>query len=557
MTKHERKVWIFGLDSGDFRIIDPLIQAGRLPNLARLIDHGVRSSLISVIPPISPSAWVTLLTGVNPGKHGVLGFRNYDLSKYSGHSQVYTTSQCYRGRSLLEMASRAGKKVCAVAVPMTYPPFPVNGFLLSGFPRPYEAEPPVYPKREAANLGRWNVEGDPSDRHLPIDKKIAVEEYWLNRHHEIALAKLGQPGWDLFFYVMSNTDHIGHFFWRLHDTSSPEYDAELARRYGDQLARHYELADRNIGDILNLADENTTVFVLSDHGTGAYPTRYFHFNSWLRSQGMLKAQDSSQRQRLLSKSLLTLRRRVLPRGVVDSIRNLLGRGLSEQLFSISKNTSLIDWRSTQAYAITVFEFLVGIHINLQGRQPAGVVEPHEYETLRADLIHRLKSIEDPETGSLVVDKAFRREDLYSGGYVGDFFDIFVLLNRQYKGGDRLDVLSSPVERTALRNWSGTHRMTGILIAYGHGVRQGEEIGPCRLLDMTPTILYAAGLPIPGYMDGHVITSLFSSSFVRQTPILESSEEGDSYSTQLSHDEPLSEAEKRSLEDHLRSLGYIE
>src|SRR5579883_3412864 len=118
---------IFGVDGLSFRILQPLIERGDLPNFARLQREGVVSELISTVPPMTPPAWMSLVTGLKPAKHGVYDFWQYDER---GEGRLVTRRR--GGSAIWNMLSEYGKAVVVVNVPLTYPPEAVRGVLLSG-----------------------------------------------------------------------------------------------------------------------------------------------------------------------------------------------------------------------------------------------------------------------------------------------------------------------------------------------------------------------------------------------------------------------------------------
>lgn len=127
------KVMVIGLDGATFRVIDPLVARGELPGLARLMAGGTRGTLESTLPPLSPTAWASFITGKNPGKHGIFDFLrrrpgSYEFLPVNGAS--------IRARTLWSRLSEGGVRVGVVNVPMTYPPPPVNGFIISGMDSP-------------------------------------------------------------------------------------------------------------------------------------------------------------------------------------------------------------------------------------------------------------------------------------------------------------------------------------------------------------------------------------------------------------------------------------
>ncbi len=138
----KRKVFILGLDGATFDLIDPFIKEGELPNLASIIQEGVRAKLNSTILSHSPPAWTSFATGKNPGKHGILGFTKMSSDSYE-LKLVYGSHN--KAKTLWETLSEKGKKVIVMNIPMTYPPKPVNGLLVSGLDAPSTSSQFTYP----------------------------------------------------------------------------------------------------------------------------------------------------------------------------------------------------------------------------------------------------------------------------------------------------------------------------------------------------------------------------------------------------------------------------
>ena len=307
------RVLVIGLDGATWSIAEPLIAAGRMPTLARLVAEGTAGSLASTVPPISAAAWVSFLTGQNPGRHGVYQFRKLDMRQYGGYRDEFATSHDYAGRSFLELVGQRGRSVGSIGVPMTYPPFPVNGFLVSGFPRPFGPQAHVYPPEMAAELGRWDAVQDSFNFSLSAQATVETSDYWVRKYTDIAQKALGQDRYDLFLVVWNSTDNIPHLFWKYTDPSYPAYDAAGAREFGEVINHQYEVADGEMGRLLAALPDaaNTTVLVMSDHGMGAYPHRQVNFNAWLAGQGLLtcKAGAGSQPS-LANRTISQLRKRL-------------------------------------------------------------------------------------------------------------------------------------------------------------------------------------------------------------------------------------------------------
>lgn len=549
------RVLVIGLDGATWTIARPLMEAGRMPNLARLVAEGTAGPLASTMPPISAAAWVTFLTGQNPGRHGVYQFRKMNLRQYGGYREEFATSRDYQGRSFLDLAGQHGRRVAAVGVPMTYPPFPVNGFLVSGFPRPFGPKAHVYPPQLADQLGRWDEMPDNFNFSLSPEKTLEAADFWVRKYTEIALDALEREHFDLFLLVWNSTDNIPHLYWKYTDPSFPAYDSKGADRFGEVINHQYEVADTEIGRLLAaLPDpENTTVLVMSDHGMGPYPHRQVHLNAWLAGQGLLVARNGAAGQpNLLNRTIRALRQQ-MPTQWRHRLREHLPHRLWAGLFAYQQNLNLVNWAHTQAYRLAVFPSVEGIVINLRGRQAQGIVEPGAaYETLRDRLLAGLAKLRDPETGQPIVARASRREELFEGPYLDEIPDILVELNESYTGGSELSgPLVTPVPLARLSKYSASHHPMGLFALRGPGIRRGAWLEGVAIVDLAPTLLHMMGLPVASSMDGRVLQEVFESEARRPVryadyAIGRGSDDGGS----------LTNEEEAAIREQLAGLGYL-
>jgi len=160
-----------------------------------------------------------------------------------------------------------------------------------------------------------------------------------------------------------------------------------------------------------------------------------------------------------------------------------------------------------------------IYVNLAGRRPQGIVQPEEYEGLREEIIEKALEIRDPHSGEPVVERAYRREELYFGRYLERMPDIILVPRRyEYMAFGHADFGSHRLVEPIF-GLSGHHRPQGVIILWGEKVKGGETIEGARIIDLAPTILYLMGVPIPVDMDGQVLTEALKPEFVSQNPPL--------------------------------------
>src|ERR1700730_431659 len=137
------RVLLFGVDGLTYSILNPLMERGLLPNFQRVRDNGVQSVLKSTTPPMTPPAWMSISTGLPPAKHGVYDFWEYEQTENGPRPHVVTHRK--GGKAIWNILSDWGKRVTVANVPMTYPPEPVNGIMLSGYMAPDMRADVTYP----------------------------------------------------------------------------------------------------------------------------------------------------------------------------------------------------------------------------------------------------------------------------------------------------------------------------------------------------------------------------------------------------------------------------
>src|SRR5579863_8278207 len=146
---------IFGVDGLTFRILDPLIERGDLPNFRKLRERGCEATLESKYPPLTPAAWTSLSTGLKPAQHGVYDFWEYEEQHTKGEARAaHVQTRRKGGKAIWNILSEYGKQVLVINVPSTYPPEPVNGIMISGYMTPSSDTDFTYPSAFKEELYR-------------------------------------------------------------------------------------------------------------------------------------------------------------------------------------------------------------------------------------------------------------------------------------------------------------------------------------------------------------------------------------------------------------------
>ncbi|MBS3785128.1 MAG: alkaline phosphatase family protein, partial [Anaerolineae bacterium] len=420
------RVLIVGLDGATFDLLGPWLREGSLPNLAAIANNGAVGQLESTIPPNSAPAWTSFMTGMNPGKHGVYGFTRVEPDE--SYAIKVNSGAVRRAQSAWQILTERGLRCIQINMPMTYPPEPINGLVVTGIDTPGLESVFTYPPELRHEILRllpdylldvrsWGVTAVGERRAHVLDDILRM----VDSRRQLSLHLMSTQAWNVFAVIFTATDRAQHFFWRFLDPTHPLYDPVEAPQYHDAILRVYQEVDSALGEILEGCDEDTTVIVMSDHGFGPQ-RKLFRINQWLLRNGFLELahMHSSDLGDRLSRAaqkewyrvldgLQRLVRTKLPDTTKDQLKRLFPH-LREQVAS-QILFSGVDWSKTQAYHTA--EFPGSIRVNLKGREVNGIVEPgSEYQRVCEEIGSALEELVDPDTGERIVERVFRRDELY-------------------------------------------------------------------------------------------------------------------------------------------------
>jgi predicted AlkP superfamily phosphohydrolase/phosphomutase len=523
------RVLLIGIDGAEPTLVRQWINDGSLPNLGRLAERGSFLPCQSTIPPATFPAWTTCVTGVNPGKHGVFDFTEMAPGKYALR---FVNATYRRAPALWNVLSSAGKRVCVLGVPGTYPPEKINGVMVSGF------DSPVCTAVDASFVQ------PPSEYELVKDWRFAdfqeadIGEGWhemafnqlmsgIDAKERIALSLLKREPWDFFMIVFGESDTVAHHFWPYHDPNSPRHMPGMH----DAIRQIYARIDRAIGQLIAAAGEDRVVMIVSDHGFGGAGTGVIHINNWLAERGHLHFAASRD----------SLAKRLAMRFVPPSWQGRIFRALSGLAARAEGQSRFggIDWNKTIAWSEEL-NYFPSIRLNVRGREPHGQIDPSEYTAVCRKLCDELESWE-------VIQRAMPRDDIYDGPFVSNAPDIVLQLALEdgyshsclrSRGGPAFRRIS----RTEFvggkgKGMSGNHRAAGTLI-----ISEPVFCGAASLQDVAPTVLSLLSIPAAS-MDG---TSLVSGARTSASVVARAGAV-----TAYSPDQ------EREIESRLRKLGYFE
>ena len=524
-----KRAVIFGLDGATFTVLDDLVRRGVMPYLGRFMDTGTRGFLSSTVPPLTPIAWTSMITGRTPGHHGITGFFQYNAGNPPSVRVSSARHLCVE--TIWSMVSRKGMRASCFNFPVHDPPPKIEGSVIPGWVTwrwlKRNSHPPELIDRLKREVPGFDIK-DLGMRYSEEKKAIAgskLEEYdpWILLHTQrerqwfnVLRHSLVNDACQLTGVVFDGVDKLQHLLWKFLDPAlEPANPSAEFIRVRELCWTYFRQIDQFLEETVRLAGPETTVMITSDHGfTGTDEVLYI--NTWLEKEGFLTWKPQTE--------------------MAPEDSRELGDGLPYHLFAF-------DMTQTQAFSAEASSN--GIRINREN------LRDEEYEAFRCRLKDALLSrCVDPDTGERLISRVWYREEVFGGPKMEQAPDITLTLrDNGFFSVHRGDKVLKKRPETL-----GTHHPYGIFIAKGPAVRHGESIDPVRLVDITPTILYLLGLPVSAMLEGRVIEEALAPEYVAshqlRVDVEESEFEQDEFAEMAAEDDP-------QILERLKALGYIE
>ena len=482
---------LMGLDGATWNILNFIAKDEDLPNLKFLIRRGSWGALESTIPPVTGSAWLSIATGLNPGKTGVIDF----LKKDDNFGLTPVNSSDFRNKSFWDLLSKRGKKCLILDYPMLYPAYPLNGAIISTWGGKLDTSPKKIKQEIQDLVGDYDIIVPYHDEkyddidlffhdlNIALDKKIKVTEYLLERLN-----------WDLFVNVISFTDWIQHRMWHYIDENHPLYDETESQRIWPYFIDFWKRIDNIIGKMLKHTDY---MIIVSDHGMGP---QYGCFNlpKWLEIKGYVARKRSLK---LIFKRLLS--------PIADSpLKKLLPEKVKKKGRTFINIVSDLDLSKSKVYIIGHTIPFGAIYINSKNLNPKGIVNEEEYEKIKRTIVDSLLNLKDDINRDVKVT-VYDTKKIYSGNKIESLPDIIFTINN-WSCVIVKDFKANFLYKDApySNRHTGSHRLNGIFLAYGPDIKNGFEVKGLKIYDVAPTILHMFNAPIPKDMDGRVLTEIF-------------------------------------------------
>ncbi|UCF45783.1 MAG: alkaline phosphatase family protein [Myxococcales bacterium] len=573
---------VVGLDGFDLGLVEQF-GSEHLPHLHALMDRGVFAALESVRPPATLPNWTTFLTGVDPARHGV-----FDFTTRKGYRVRFSAGTARQVPTVFKRLDALGLRCACLSFPATWPPEELeHGIFVSGWDAPvaFEADrsfmwPPSLYDETVRRFGAPTFD-DVNEFHADapgwIDRLPEALERRVARKAGWARWLLARQDWDVFAVYFGESDTASHYLWAHHDPRSPRRPASVTPHQKHGLLRVYEALDEAVGSLLEAAGGNETeITVLSDHGSGGSSDKVLYLNRLLAEHGLLRFRKQRGRHGAGLKEIAL--RRFPPRLREKFFR--AGNAWLPSRLESNVRFGAIDMQNTVAFSDEL-NYFPGIHLNMSGREPHGIVRPEQRGETLLQVRAALLSTRDPWTGRPVFADVVPREELFEGPHLDRAPDL--LLDLHLDDGYSYNLMPSEPGPRQSRVWAsaapwrqsrftghhaagnpfrkltdaeklgkkgrslpGSHRSHGFMTLAGPSIRAVGRLD-AHIADLSATLLCRLGLSVPPSFKGRVLWEALRDALgASARPIPEAA--------------PLTPHATRNealVESRLRALGYIE
>lgn len=368
MTKTGKTV-IIGLDGVPYSMIKDFAESGVMPNTAELVSQGIFKKVQSSIPEVSSVAWSSIITGKNPGEHGIFGFTDLFEGTYKMRFPNFNDLKAspfwdeWPGQSVI------------INVPSTYPVRQMNGVHISGFVS-IAFEKSVYPKSLVSRLQEldYRLDVDSQKAHSSTELFLSDLDKTLDARIETYRYLWDNVDWRNFMLVFTGTDRLMHFLWDAYEDKS--------HKYHNIFLEHFGKIDRVIGEISNRLADDDLLIILSDHGFEKLNDDVY-ISHVLKEEGFLRFKDGQ-----------------------DVTLNNIDYG-------------------TKAFVLDPAR----IYLNLKGKYSCGTVEASESETLLDRLERSFGNLDI--NGQKVIRDIYRKHQVYTGAFLENAPDMVLVGNEGF------------------------------------------------------------------------------------------------------------------------------
>ncbi len=456
-----KRVFVLGLDAFTPELCFKRFR-DEMPNLSALMEKSAWGISNGVTPPLSCTSWVAFAKGKNPGESAMQGFTS--RKDFAYNKFFVANSTIIEKERIWDILSKQGKRCIVINVPVTYPPYDVNGIMISSFLTPNEDREYCYPREIKEEIDRIadgyviDVKGfKKKPKDIVFRELIEMEE----KRFKVTKEFIKSKEWDFFIMVTTGTDRIHHAFWADMDEGHPDHKKDTP--FKDAIKDYYRFIDEKIGEIAELLGKEDALLVMSDHGARDMHG-FVNVNEWLIKEGYME---------------------------------MLEYPKEPTLFDEAK----IDWGNTRVFCTG--NYIGRIFINLKGREPKGIVDERDYKALREEVREKLLGIRN-EDGEKMDTMVFRREEIYSGKHLEMQPDLIVHFDDLKWGASQMIGFGKLFSHTADKGRNAAnHYRRGMYLLKAEGVKPGKG-KDVDLIDLMPTVLKLMNEKIPQDVEGKPI-----------------------------------------------------
>ncbi|MBN1550192.1 alkaline phosphatase family protein [bacterium] len=458
-----RRVLILGLDCAEPQLVFNAFSE-HLSTISSIAENGSAGILRSTDPPLTIPAWVSMVTGLDPGSLGCYGIRLRKDYSYSPLSLAF--SNTVTAKRIWNIIADYGMHSILIGIPQTYPVSPVKGVCVAGMLTPNTNCVYTYPenlKYEIEQIVNGYVIDVPDFRTVPPGKLLDIIIDMTRKRFRLLRHLLSTRPWEFAMLVEIGLDRLHHCFWHYWDEAHPLYTENSPFKFA--MLDYYKLLDHEIARVLEIIPEDTAIFIVSDHGAQAMQGGV-RINEWLQQKGYLVLKSNVKKRQSL-------------------------------------NLSMVDWSKTRVWGEG--GYYCRLFFNVKGREPQGMISKDEYDRFRYEVaseIFNMKGID----GLNLENRVLFPEKIYShtNGIPPDLMVYFGDL--KWRSLAEIGTLSIFTRDNDIGPDGANHAVEGIFISNVPTVNPGGLVN-LSIVDIMPSVLRILGVDLPGNIDGHVIKNL--------------------------------------------------
>jgi predicted AlkP superfamily phosphohydrolase/phosphomutase len=430
-----KKAVVLGLDGVPYTRLKRFAEEGLMPCVKELVGQGTFAPMDTALPEISSTAWTSFMTGMNPGKHAVYGFMDLDPKSYKLQFMNFNS---VKTPTIWDYLSREGRRSIVLNIPTTYPARDLVGVLISGFVA-IDMKRAAFPSSLVPYLEEVGYKLDVDTSTFKKSTDAFVDELWdaLDKREKVLWHLLTNEQWDLYIGVITETDRLHHYLWAAIE--------DEGHKYHSFFKDYYKRVDAFIGRVREKVGPEPLFMIMSDHGFCEIQKEVY-LNTWLREQGYLEFAENPPKSH----------QDILP--------------------------------ATRAFNMDPAR----IYIHRKNAYAKGSVEEKDAPALIDEIAEKLKTL--TVDGKPVIDKIFRKNEIYKGYYLPQGPDLVMLPHR---GFDLKGTISQPsvAGRSVL---TGMHTQDDAVLFVNRPVKKA---GKAHINDLAATVLAHLNVPVPPEVDG--------------------------------------------------------